>query len=103
MAGTSPAVDARMRGSSMINLPAGLLKMARHDIEEQQLRVCGFSEGHTGMPMLLRALRFYPQVLSLYVGFDNGDFFMVSHIAGAGRAPLRIALEAPEKEGRTLS
>ena len=27
------------------------------------------------MPMLLRALRFYPQILSLYVGFDNGDFF----------------------------
>src|SRR6266851_5189649 len=43
-------------------------------------------DGHTGMPMLLRALRFYPQILSLYVGFDNGDFFMVSHIAGEGRA-----------------
>ena len=28
----------------MINLPAGLLKMARHDIEEQQLRLCGFSD-----------------------------------------------------------
>src|SRR5260370_33473708 len=33
-----------MRGSSMINLPAGLPKMARHDIEEQQLRLYGFSD-----------------------------------------------------------
>jgi adenylate cyclase len=54
-------------------------------------------DGHTGMPMLLRALRFYPQILSLYVGFDNGDFFMVSHIAGEDRSRLRIVLEAPEK------
>ena len=54
-------------------------------------------DGHTGMPMLLRALRFYPQILSLYVGFDNGDFFMVSHIAGEGRARLRVVLGAPEK------
>src|SRR4029077_8256409 len=41
MAGTSSAVAARMRGSSMINLPAGLLKMARHDMEEQQSRLGG--------------------------------------------------------------
>src|SRR5262245_55798943 len=26
---------------------------------------------------MLRALRIYPQILSLYVGFDNGEFFMV--------------------------
>src|ERR1700730_43739 len=44
IAETSSAVAARMRGSSMINLPASLLKMARHDIEEQQLRLCGFSD-----------------------------------------------------------
>jgi len=54
-------------------------------------------DGHTGIPMLLRTLLFYPQILSLYVGFDNGDFFMVSHIAGEGRARLREVLEAPEK------
>ena len=47
--------------------------------------------------MLLRALRFYPQILSLYVGFDNVDFFIVSHIAGEDRAPTRSLLEAPEK------
>ena len=51
-------------------------------------------DGHTSMSMLLW---FYPQILSLYVGFDNGDFFMVSHISGAGRAPMRIVLDAPEK------
>jgi hypothetical protein len=54
-------------------------------------------DGHTSMSMLLQALRFYPQILSLYVGFDNGDFFMVSHISGEGRAPMRIVLDAPEK------
>ena len=53
-------------------------------------------DGHTGMTMLLRTLRFYPQILSLYVGFDNGDFFMVSHIAGEGRARLRTVLQAPQ-------
>jgi hypothetical protein len=54
-------------------------------------------DGHIGMAMLLRAPRFYPRILSLYVGFDNGDFVMVSHIAGEGRARLREVLEAPEK------
>jgi adenylate cyclase len=45
--------------------------------------------------LLLRALRIYPQILSLYVGFDNGDFFMVTHIAGEKSAALRTALQAP--------
>ena len=35
-----------------------------------------------GMPMLLRMLRFYPQILALYVGFDDGDLFSVHHIVG---------------------
>ena len=30
--------------------------------------------GHPPMAMLLRVLRFYPQILSLYVGLENGDF-----------------------------
>src|SRR6516225_638091 len=38
--------------------------------------------GPAGMQMLLRALRFYPQILALYVGFDDGDLFSVNHIAG---------------------
>lgn len=45
--------------------------------------------------LLLRALRIYPQILSLYCGFDNGDFFMITHIAGDKAARLRSALQAP--------
>jgi adenylate cyclase len=52
--------------------------------------------GHLETPMLLRIMRFYPQILSLYVGFDNGDFFMVSHVAGEYRARFRNVLGAPD-------
>ena len=45
--------------------------------------------------LLMRVLRIYPQILSLYVGFDNGEFFMVTHIAGENSAKLRDALGAP--------
>jgi adenylate cyclase len=45
--------------------------------------------------LLRRALRVYPQIQSLYVGFDNGEFYMVTHIAGAKSAALRAALQAP--------
>jgi adenylate cyclase len=47
------------------------------------------------MSLTLRMLQVYPQILSLYVGFDNGDFFMVTHIAGENSAELRAALDAP--------
>ena len=30
--------------------------------------------------LMLRALGIYPQILSLYVGFDSGDFLMVTHV-----------------------
>lgn len=43
----------------------------------------------------LRALRFYPQIQSLYVGFENGDFFMMTHFTGDKSAALRAALGAP--------
>ncbi len=46
--------------------------------------------------VMLRALRIYPQILSLYVGFDSGDFFMITHIAGEKSAALRKALHAPD-------
>jgi adenylate cyclase len=46
--------------------------------------------------LLLRALRIYPQILSIYVGFDNGDFLMVTHIAGPEEANLRQSLQAPD-------
>ena len=45
--------------------------------------------------LLMRVLRVYPQILSLYVGFDHGEFFMVTHIAGENGAKLRDALHAP--------
>jgi len=48
------------------------------------------------MSLTLRVLRIYPQILSLYVGFDDGDFFMVTHIAGENSTELRAALHAPE-------
>ena len=44
---------------------------------------------HAGLAMLMRMMRFYPQVLSLFVGFDNGDFFMLSHVAG--EAPCAVS------------
>ena len=47
------------------------------------------------LALLLRALRIYPQILSLYVGFDDGEFFMVTHITGEKIAALRKALQAP--------
>jgi adenylate cyclase len=45
--------------------------------------------------LLMRVLRIYPQILSIYVGFDNGEFFMVTHIAGENSAKLRDELHAP--------
>ena len=46
--------------------------------------------------LLMRVLRIYPQILSLYVGFDSGDFFMVTHVAGENSKELRAALKAPQ-------
>ncbi len=47
------------------------------------------------MLLMLRVLRIYPQILSFYVGFDNGEFFMVTHIAGENSAALRSELHSP--------
>jgi adenylate cyclase len=52
--------------------------------------------GRIGRPMLLRMLRFYPQILALYVGLDNGVLFSVYHIAGESRMRFRSLLGAPE-------
>jgi adenylate cyclase len=52
--------------------------------------------GRIGRPMLLRMLRFYPQILALYVGLDNGELFSVYHIAAESRARFRSLLGAPE-------
>lgn len=52
--------------------------------------------GRVGMPMILRILRFYPQILALYVGLDDGSLFSVNHIVGESRARIRNSLAAPE-------
>jgi len=53
-------------------------------------------EDPRAISLILRVLQIYPQVLSLYVGFDNGDFFLVTHIAGENSAALRDVLQAPQ-------
>jgi adenylate cyclase len=52
--------------------------------------------GRAGMPMIVRILRFYPQILALYVGLDDGSLFSVNHVAGESRARIRGSLGAPE-------
>jgi adenylate cyclase len=44
---------------------------------------------------MIRGLRAYPQILSLYVGFANGDFFAMTHVAGTKAEALRKSLRAP--------
>jgi hypothetical protein len=51
---------------------------------------------HLGTPILLRMLRFYPQILSLYAGFDDGSFFGVDYIGGESRARFRGFFRAPD-------
>jgi hypothetical protein len=46
--------------------------------------------------LVLRALRFYPQIESLFVGFDDGQFLMVTHITGNRSGGLRAALKTPD-------
>jgi len=52
-------------------------------------------EDPRAISLILQVLRIYRQILSLYVGFDSGEFFMVTHITGENRADLRAALKAP--------
>ena len=51
--------------------------------------------GYHGLTLMLRGLRLYPQIRSLYVGFENGDFFMATHLAGENAAALHATLGAP--------
>jgi adenylate cyclase len=60
-----------------------------------ELTTLAVNDDTNAKTLILRALRSYPQILSLYVGFDNGDFFMITHIAGDKAADLRKALHAP--------
>lgn len=62
-----------------------------------ELTTPAIKDDPNALAVLLRALRIYPQILSLYVGFDDGEFFMVTHIAGEKIAALRKALQAPPR------
>jgi adenylate cyclase len=62
-----------------------------------ELSTPGIKDDPNALAVLLRALRIYPQILSLYVGFDDGEFFMVTHIAGEKIAALRKVLQAPSE------
>lgn len=46
--------------------------------------------------LVLTGLRRYPQLFSLYVGYSNGDFDMVTRIDGDERSAARKALGAPD-------
>ena len=56
----------------------------------------GISEDPRARSLILRELRSYPQVRAIFVGFDNGDFFMITHIAGEESIAVRDALHAPQ-------
>jgi adenylate cyclase len=60
-----------------------------------QLTSPSVTEDPQALRLLLRAARFYPQIQSVYVGFDDGDFRMLTHITGEKSAALRAALRAP--------
>ena len=46
--------------------------------------------------LIITGLERYPQLFSLYVGYDNGDFDMVTRIGGAERSDARKTLGAPD-------
>ena len=48
------------------------------------------------LALVLTGLRRYPHLFSLYVGYENGEFDMVSRIGGAERSDARRALGAPD-------
>lgn len=46
--------------------------------------------------LLLTGLRRYPQLFSLYVGYDNGDFDMLTRVDGEARSAARKTIGAPD-------
>lgn len=54
------------------------------------------SESAGRLALVMTGLRRYPQLFSLYVGYDDGDFDMVTRIGGAERSAARKALGAPD-------
>src|SRR5579863_6436585 len=48
------------------------------------------------LSLVITGLKRYPQLFSLYVAYDNGDFDLVTRIGGKDRAVERDTLGAPE-------
>lgn len=46
--------------------------------------------------MMMTGLQRYPQIFSLYVGFDDGSFEMVTRVSGDERAAARKTIGAPD-------
>ncbi|HUN47412.1 MAG TPA: cache domain-containing protein [Stellaceae bacterium] len=46
--------------------------------------------------LVLTGLRRYPQLFSLYAGYDNGDFDMMTRVSGTSRSDARKAIGAPD-------
>ena len=46
--------------------------------------------------MMMTGLRRYPQIFSLYVGFDDGSFEMVTRVSGDARTEARKQIGAPD-------
>jgi hypothetical protein len=46
--------------------------------------------------LVITGLRRYPQLFSLYVGYENGDFDMVTRVGGQERSAARKTLGAPD-------
>ncbi|HUK11366.1 MAG TPA: cache domain-containing protein [Stellaceae bacterium] len=62
-------------------------------------RVPGITEraaGNERLAMEMTGLKRYPHLLSLYVGYDNGDFDLVTRVGGEDRAVERQTLGAPD-------
>jgi adenylate cyclase len=60
-----------------------------------ELTTTSISDDIPARAIMLRSLRMYPQILNLYVGFDSGDFLMVTRIAEPDTA-MRQKLQAPK-------
>jgi adenylate cyclase len=46
--------------------------------------------------LVMTGLRRYPQLFSLYVGYENGDFDMITRVGGEERSAARKRLGAPD-------
>jgi adenylate cyclase len=46
--------------------------------------------------LVITGLRRYPQLFSLYVGYENGDFDMMTRVDGQERSAARKRLDAPD-------